>query len=36
MVLKTPAGDMWKLTSLAGVQCVSGVVGLDVYVMLLW
>ena len=36
LVLKTPAGDMWKLTSLIGVQCVSGVVGLDVYVLLLW
>ena len=36
LVLETPAGDVWKLTSLVGVQCVSGGVGLDVYVLLLW
>ena len=35
LILKTPAGDVWKLTGLVGVQCVSGVVGLDVYVLLL-
>ena len=33
LVLKAPAGDMWKLTGLVGVQCVSGAIGLDVYVM---
>jgi len=27
---------MWKLSSLVGVQCVVGVVGLDVDVILLW
>jgi hypothetical protein len=36
LVLKTSAGDVWKLTGLVGVQCVSGVVGLNVYVVLLW
>ena len=36
LVLKTSTGDVWKLTGLVGVQCVSSVVGLDVYGMLLW
>lgn len=27
---------MWKLSSLVGVQCVVGVVGLDVDIILLW
>jgi len=35
LVLKTSAGDMWKLTRLIGVQCVLGVVGLDVDIVLL-
>jgi hypothetical protein len=35
-VLKTPAGDVWKPTGLVNVQCVSSVLGLNVYVMLLW
>ena len=36
LVLKTSAGDMWKLTGSVSVKCVSCVVGFHVYVMLLW
>ena len=36
LVLKTSAGDMGKFTSLVSVNGVSGVVGLDIYVLLLW
>ena len=32
----TSAGNMWKLAGLVGVQCVTGVVGLDVDITLLW
>ena len=36
LVLKTSAEDVWKLTGLVGVQCVTGVIGLDVDIILLW
>jgi hypothetical protein len=35
LVSKTSAGDMWKLTGLVGVQCVTGVIVLDVDIILL-
>ena len=34
LVLKTSAGDVWKLTRLIGVQCVLGVVGFDIDIVL--
>ena len=36
LISKTSAGNMWKLSSLVGVQCVVGVIGLDEDVILLW
>lgn len=36
LVLKTSSGDMWKLTGLVSVECLSGVVGIYVFVVLLW
>ena len=36
LISKTSAGNMWKLAGLVSVQCVTGVVGLDVDITLLW
>ena len=36
LVLKTSAGDMWKLPGLVSVKCVSCVVGLYVNVVFPW